>query len=184
MERKNLLRFDPHLLYLDNGCGDALFLWGERPPQNVICGDIDVYVHSHVQYDANFLPFRDKAFDYVILFEVLEHVDDVKQVLAESLRVARNAVFVSYPGEDREMFKRDFEHYTDFMKKHGLKEMNENVRTMDRMPISHQHWKDKKRIEEDVQAITKMCGKPVKLNYGSYGGWGWVCLANYSTTRD
>jgi len=43
------------------------------------------FVNASVEY----LPFRDKAFDYVIANHVLEHVDDPKKACMELQRVAR-----------------------------------------------------------------------------------------------
>lgn len=41
--------------------------------------------------------FRDKAFDMVLLIEVLEHVVDPGKVLAEARRVAKKRIFITVP---------------------------------------------------------------------------------------
>src|ERR1043166_22089 len=46
------------------------------------------------------LPFKDGAFDSVLIFEVLEHVADVENVLAEAFRVARKNVLITVPNSD------------------------------------------------------------------------------------
>ena len=43
------------------------------------------------------LPFPDKSFDTVLLFEVLEHIEDPAPVLREVFRVARRNVLVTVP---------------------------------------------------------------------------------------
>ena len=43
------------------------------------------------------IPFRDDAFDTSLLFEVLEHVPDVEQALAEVGRVTRETLILSVP---------------------------------------------------------------------------------------
>ena len=52
------------------------------------------------------LPFRDRTFDTVMIFEVLEHVTDLETVLSEAFRVARKNVLVTVPNsEDIEQMK-------------------------------------------------------------------------------
>jgi 2-polyprenyl-3-methyl-5-hydroxy-6-metoxy-1,4-benzoquinol methylase len=46
------------------------------------------------------LPFRDAAFDTVVLFEVLEHVADPGSVLGEAFRVAKKNVLVTVPNSE------------------------------------------------------------------------------------
>jgi ubiquinone/menaquinone biosynthesis C-methylase UbiE len=47
------------------------------------------------------LPFNDRSFDSVLIFEVLEHVSDVESVLAEAFRVARKNVLITVPNSER-----------------------------------------------------------------------------------
>ena len=51
-----------------------------------------------VAADGQFLPFANKAFDYVICSHVLEHVEDPKQLIAELMRVA-NRGYIETPSE-------------------------------------------------------------------------------------
>jgi SAM-dependent methyltransferase len=46
------------------------------------------------------LPFRDRSFDTVLIFEVLEHVADVNNVLREAFRVARKNVLITVPNSE------------------------------------------------------------------------------------
>jgi SAM-dependent methyltransferase len=43
------------------------------------------------------VPFADKSFDTVLLFEVVEHLDDPRPVLSEALRLARRNVLITTP---------------------------------------------------------------------------------------
>ena len=51
-----------------------------------------------VEADGQFLPFADRAFDYVICSHVLEHVEDPAQLIAELERVARRG-YIETPSE-------------------------------------------------------------------------------------
>lgn len=52
------------------------------------CSNLCIYPHQiFMQADGEQLPFREKAFDYVICNQVLEHVDDPEQFLTEVMRV-------------------------------------------------------------------------------------------------
>jgi SAM-dependent methyltransferase len=52
------------------------------------------------------LPFPDKSFDTVLLFEVIEHVLPIEAILKEAFRVARQNVLVTVPNaEDLELLK-------------------------------------------------------------------------------
>jgi len=52
------------------------------------------------------LPFRDRSFDTVLLFEVIEHVLGFEALLEEAFRIARRNVLVTVPNsEDIELLK-------------------------------------------------------------------------------
>ena len=51
-----------------------------------------------VEADGQFLPFADKAFDYVICSHVLEHVEDPTQLIAELTRVSHRG-YIETPSE-------------------------------------------------------------------------------------
>lgn len=63
------------------------------------------------------LPFEDKSFDSVIMFEVLEHLSDINSVLAEARRVARKNIILTVPnceGYDKlKQYGLAFEHFLD-----------------------------------------------------------------------
>ena len=46
------------------------------------------------------LPFRDRSFDTVLIFEVLEHVTDIERILREAFRVARKNVLITVPNAE------------------------------------------------------------------------------------
>lgn len=53
-------------------------------------GDMKVLPHQEfIPAEGEFLPFKDKEFDYVICCHVLEHAEDPHQFLQEQFRVAR-----------------------------------------------------------------------------------------------
>jgi 2-polyprenyl-3-methyl-5-hydroxy-6-metoxy-1,4-benzoquinol methylase len=63
----------------------------------------EVYIKSAQQKGVeaylikDVLPFEDKSFDTVIMFELLEHVQDLDVVLKEAKRVARKNILLSVP---------------------------------------------------------------------------------------
>lgn len=62
--------------------------------------DLDAWSLSNfVQADGEHLPFKDHAFDVVVATEVLEHVENPEEFLAECLRVSRRMVIGSTPNE-------------------------------------------------------------------------------------
>lgn len=46
------------------------------------------------------LPFGDRSFDSVMIFEVLEHVANIENVLVEAFRVARKNVLITVPNSE------------------------------------------------------------------------------------
>jgi len=78
---------------LDLGCGDK-----PHPRANVLCdrfasgsaerGGALAKIRPTVIADAEELPFRNKAFDYVVCSHVLEHARDPRRFLGEMMRVA------------------------------------------------------------------------------------------------
>lgn len=66
------------------------------------CGALRIYPHQRfVEAQGEHLPFADKAFDYVICNQVLEHAEDPAQFISEITRVGRRGYIEtpSMPGE-------------------------------------------------------------------------------------
>ncbi len=78
------------------------------------------------------LPFADRAFDTVILFEVLEHLQDPDPVIGEARRVARTNVLFTTPnsGGIAELQRNGllFEHFADLDHKNFF--TSETLRTL------------------------------------------------------
>lgn len=88
---------------LDIGCGlsPACFLAKNKYPESVVYGldFADIFINGiQTKYKpinyvvGNFyeMPFENSSFDYVILGEVIEHSEDPKKVIAESIRVLKS----------------------------------------------------------------------------------------------
>lgn len=71
-----------------------------------------------VQCSGHQLPFKDGAFDAVVISDVMEHVPpgQRKHVVAEVLRVARNVVVFGYPC-GRDAFEIDRKLYRDYQRR-------------------------------------------------------------------
>lgn len=145
MERANLLRrFIVGKKILDVGCGSGLYVdYLSKQGFNVTGLDFAEEFISFAKKEragafvlggAQNLPFADKEFDTVLLFDVLEHVDD-KKILMEAKRVAKKRILIIVPRTvDEELANSGmiFLHYID---KSHLREY----------------------IEEDVKALAKAC---------------------------
>ena len=63
------------------------------------------------------LPFEDKSFDTVIMFELLEHVQNPEQVLKESKRVALKNILITVPNcgefEALKNYGMTYDHFLD-----------------------------------------------------------------------
>jgi SAM-dependent methyltransferase len=46
------------------------------------------------------LPFKDRSFDSVLIFEVLEHVLNLEMILSEAFRIARKNVLITVPNSE------------------------------------------------------------------------------------
>jgi SAM-dependent methyltransferase len=75
-----------HQAVLDVGAG------GYRRAPHVKTMDIREMDHTDVVHNANMIPwpFEDNSFDYVILSNVLEHVNDIPAVLDEIRRISKS----------------------------------------------------------------------------------------------
>ena len=82
---------------LDVGCDRAVL---RDLLQGIEYTGIDVAGEPDLRLDleqANELPFADASFDCVVCSDVLEHLDNLHQIFAELVRVARQTVVVSLP---------------------------------------------------------------------------------------
>jgi predicted SAM-dependent methyltransferase len=76
------------LFSLDVGCGTR-----KRGKVNV---DINPEVKPDVVCDARFLPFKNKTFEKVYAFNVLEHIKEYPQALSEICRVCNRKVIIRF----------------------------------------------------------------------------------------
>lgn len=96
----NLLPATENLQGLDVGCGsgEIAYLVGENRP-NVHLEGIDVLVRPETtipvqQFDGQTIPFGDRAFDFVMLVDVLHHANKPEKLLAECARVAKSFILI------------------------------------------------------------------------------------------
>lgn len=105
-ERERLLRRWVQGTVLDVGCAtgvyvDLLAKAGHEVRGIDLSDELVSYARTHRRGhfdvgDAEALPYGDDAFDTVLAFDVLEHVDDAR-ALAEIARVARRRVLIAVP---------------------------------------------------------------------------------------
>lgn len=90
-------------------------------------------------WDGVTLPYGDRAFEWVLLIEVLLHVPhkDIKQFLGEMVRVCGRHIYVStYTGPHEPQAKHCFKHdYLKLFKQNGLEIVRERP-----MDAARTHW--------------------------------------------
>lgn len=87
---------------LDVGCGQGIFLARVAKTYEADCTGVDISKKSiatakrwkspRLRFqvtDATQLPFKDESFDYLLSFDVLEHIQDQVKVLSEMVRVLK-----------------------------------------------------------------------------------------------
>ncbi len=97
------MRINPDDLVLEIGSGDR-----PNPRSDVLC---DRYIDDNTERggnlqidrplicgDGHYLPFKDKAFDYVIASHIIEHMDDPVKFCQELMRVSRRG-YIESPTE-------------------------------------------------------------------------------------
>jgi SAM-dependent methyltransferase len=93
---------------LDLGCGFGAYS-GALMRDGIKCVGCDInidYLKKAARHGLpvvnidSALPFRDRSFDSVLIFEVLEHVADIERVLSEAFRVARKNVLITVPNSE------------------------------------------------------------------------------------
>jgi ubiquinone/menaquinone biosynthesis C-methylase UbiE len=101
-------------MILDLGCGFGAYS-GALKNEGLNCFGCDIqfdYLRKAVKSGLpvtnvdSILPFADRSFDTVLIFEVIEHVKDLEKILVEAFRVARKNVLVTVPNtEDIDLMK-------------------------------------------------------------------------------
>jgi len=84
------------------------------------------------------LPFADRCFESVLIFEVLEHVPNIENVLAEAFRVARKNVLITVPNSEN----------VDVMK-------SNDVTYAHMLSSDHVHFFDEESLERLLQLYSK-----------------------------
>jgi len=74
-------------MILDVGCGGGVYATIPRGDVNLSMDWPDRKIPNFVYADAHNLPFRSNAFDNVIAFNILEHVQNPRKCLREMVRV-------------------------------------------------------------------------------------------------
>lgn len=98
---------------LDVGCGNGGYVSELSKRGYVICG-IDLLPQSYnqkvhhriIKGSVTDLPFKNESFDTILLFNVLEHVDD-KRALREVYRICRKNIIFSVPRQK----EKELEYY-------------------------------------------------------------------------
>lgn len=90
----------PDATVLDVGCGkgDLSLAIKEKNPDISIVG-VDPLVRDNAvikvqKFDGVMLPFRDNAFEYSILSDVLHHTENIFDLLRETRRVSKNGIII------------------------------------------------------------------------------------------
>lgn len=107
--------------FLDVGCGEENF--GSKLFN---CTSIDIARDldtDYIQADAQRLPFLNRSFDYITLFETIEHIKEQRKVINELVRVARRKVFVGSINKDGPNFIDGIEIYKGTQNPYHLKEL-------------------------------------------------------------
>ena len=126
-KKQSLSRMDSKNI-LDIGSGDSSLKKYVKGSNKIVSIDYPttniLYTNKPQAYaDARNLPFSDKSFDAVILFEVLEHIFEDESVIKETHRVLNNdgQLYISvpfmYPIHDA---PHDFRRYTKYGLSHIL----------------------------------------------------------------
>jgi len=84
---------------IDIGSSDGWVFKDTPFVQNVTSIDLDQYdIPNFIRMNAQNLKFEDNSFDVAVLGEILEHIEDARQVLKEAMRVAKR-IIITVPDE-------------------------------------------------------------------------------------
>lgn len=94
-----LSQIKPNDKILDIGCADGWIFKNTAHVKNVVSIDVDTYeLPNFIRMNARHLKFDDNSFDVAVLGEILEHIEDARQVLKEAMRVAKR-IIITVPDE-------------------------------------------------------------------------------------
>lgn len=130
---------DPDDKILDLGGGEGSYSFElKKKGFKIVCADINSEyirlskekgVESYVM-DATSLDFPDNSFDVILLFEVLEHIQNFEDTLMEAKRVARKFILMTVPnsGEYEDLKPLTYDHFlaadhVNFFTKTGLEDV-------------------------------------------------------------
>ena len=154
---------------LDVGCGtDTRF---HAMPRGSVNCDIDkprAKILDFVRCDARKLPFRPNTFKVALMYNILEHIINYQQALAEGLRVARKGVIVRVDGffTLRNFATRDHVYLTLGMRFVRTPIWMRKLRSTTLNPYA----KTDKRVFKAVHRIANICFRAVlRLWYLNYG---------------
>lgn len=160
---------------LDLGCatGDYCLELGKR---GFRCVGVDVnreYIRIAGQKGVNAcvvreqLPFGDKSFDTVIMFEVLEHVQSPDKLLREAKRVAKKNILITVPNCGNIETLRNY----GLVYEHFLETDHKNFFTKrDLEDLLGKHF-GKFKVEEKEPILLGVVGLPLWLKYPMYLGY-------------
>jgi SAM-dependent methyltransferase len=98
---------------LDVGCGNInvpglqYCYWRLKANYDVIGVDTRPGLYEDVfQASGTHLPFTSRSFEYVVSFDVIEHIKDFAAVIKEMLRVAKHRVIIIVPSTSRPIVRK------------------------------------------------------------------------------
>ena len=96
-ELSKLIEKRSAVLDVGTGSADIAFLIGQNT--NSAFTGIDVLVREDTkipveEFDGKTIPFEDKSYDYVIFIDVLHHTPNLKELLIEASRIAKNGIII------------------------------------------------------------------------------------------
>ncbi len=126
----------------------------EKLRENEITLDIEKTVRPDICASAEALPLRDGSFDYIVMLEVIEHLDDqqLHSALKECKRVAHKAIFstpncdsviwdkVVWPLWSHTVGREWIGAHKQFFGKASLAQLLENEHDMQIMERNYSHW--------------------------------------------